>query len=40
MKKILFVLDLHAEFIKKNSSKNKSEEITEVSSMKEIAGWC
>lgn len=40
MKKILFVIDMHAEFMKKNSSNDKSEEVTEVSSMKEIAGWC
>lgn len=40
MKKILCVLDMHAEFVKKNSSKDKYEEVTEVSSMKEIAGWC
>ena len=40
MKKILCVINMHAEFMRKNSSNDKSEEVAEVSSMKEIAGWC
>lgn len=40
MRKIVRVLDMHADFMKKNSSKEATEDITEVASMKEIAGWC
>lgn len=40
MNKIVCILDMHTEFIKKNSVESKMDDTTDVTSMKEIVGWC
>lgn len=40
MKKIVCILDMHTEFVKRNSEESIEREVTNITSMKEIAGWC
>lgn len=40
MKKIVCILDMHTDFAKKKLEESIARETTNITSMKEIAGWC